>query len=179
MTGPEGQPYVIPTAFGREGNKIYLHGAVTSRMMKYGGDGLPICITVTHLDGIVLARSAFHHSMNYRSAVCFGTATIVTDDRKDHALKVISDHILKDRWEESRLPNAKELKATTVLEMEIEQASAKIRTGGPGDEKEDYELDIWAGVLPIKMVYDDPIPDEVLRNGIPTPPSALAVSKID
>lgn len=177
MTGPEGQPYVIPTAFGREGNKIYIHGAVTSRMMKYGGEGLPICITVTHLDGIVLARSAFHHSMNYRSAVCFGSATIVPDDKKVHVLKVISDHILKDRWEESRLPNDKELKATTVLEMEIEQASAKIRTGGPGDDKPDYELDIWAGVIPMKVTYGDLIPDEVLREGIPTAPSALAVTK--
>jgi len=177
MTGHEGQPYVIPTAFGREGNKIYLHGAVTSRMMKHGGEGLPLCITVTHIDGIVLARSAFHHSMNYRSAVCFGTATIVPDERKDHTLKVISDHILKGRWEESRLPNAKELKATTVLEMEIEQASAKIRTGHPGDDKADYDLDIWAGVLPMTVVYQDLIPDEQLREGIPVAQSALDALK--
>ncbi len=177
MTGSEGQPFVIPTAFGREGNKIYIHGATTSRMMKHGEDGLRICITVTHLDGIVLARSAFHHSMNYRSAVCFGTATVVPDDRKEHVLKVISEHILKDRWDESRLPNAKELKATTVLEMVIDQASAKIREGHPGDDKPDYELDIWSGVIPMSVEYGVPIPDAVLRDGITVAPSALALRK--
>lgn len=164
----DGQPFVIPCAYGREGDTIYLHGATSSRMMKYGEEGLPICVTVTHVDGIVLARSAFHHSMNYRSAVCFGTAKpLLTEEEKNHALKVVSDQILKGRWEESRLPNSKELKATTVLAMKIDQASAKIRVGGPSDDKPDYDLDIWAGVLPMEVVYKSPIADEVLRDDIP------------
>ena len=142
--------------------------------MKHGSEGFPLCITVTHLDGIVLARSAFNHSMNYRSAVCFGTAILIDGAEKDHALKVISDQILPGRWEEARLPTAKELKATTVLKMEIDQASAKIRTGDPGDDKPDYDLDIWAGVLPITQIYGDLIPDPLLRDGIPTAESASA-----
>ena len=163
----KGQPYVIPTSYGRKGDKIYLHGATTSRMMVNLEKGIPVCLTVTHLDGLVLARSAFHHSMNYRSAVCFGTAKIVSEPtEKDEALKVISDQILKGRWEESRLPIAKELKATTVLALTIDQASAKIRTGPPGDEKQDYELPIWAGVVPCQQVWGTPIPDPLLREGI-------------
>lgn len=170
----EGQPFVIPTAYGREGNAIYLHGASTSRMMKHGAKEFPLCITVTHLDGIVLARSAFNHSMNYRSAVCFGTAKLIDGAEKEHALKVISDQILPGRWEEARLPSSKELKATTVLKMEINQASAKIRTGDPGDDKPDYELDIWAGTLPIHQTYGPLVPDPQLRDGIPEPTSVLA-----
>ncbi|MEO0899228.1 MAG: pyridoxamine 5'-phosphate oxidase family protein [Bacteroidota bacterium] len=162
-----GQPYVIPTAYGRDGDHVYLHGATTSRMMVELDKGIPFCLTVTHLDGLVLARSAFNHSMNYRSAVLFGTAYKVEGEEKLHALKVISDQILQGRWEESRQPIAKELKATTVLKMEIEQASAKIRTGPPGDDKEDYELPIWAGVVPISQVYGSPIPDELMPKDIP------------
>ncbi len=163
----KGQPYVIPTSYGRKGDKIYLHGATTSRMMVNLEEGIPVCLTVTHLDGLVLARSAFHHSMNYRSVVCFGTAKLIADTaEKEAALKIISDQILKGRWEESRLPIAKELKATTVLELTIDQASAKIRTGPPGDEKQDYELPIWAGVVPCEQVWGTPIPDPVLREGI-------------
>ena len=160
------QPFVIPTSYGREGNKIYLHGATTSRMMVNLEKGLPVCLTVTHLDGLVLARSAFHHSMNYRSAVCFGTAFKVEGEEKLHALKVISDQILKDRWEESRQPLPKELKATTVLCFTIEQASAKIRTGPPGDDKPDYELPIWAGVVPCRQVWGTPEADPLLTEGI-------------
>ncbi len=168
-------PFVIPTSYGREGNKIYLHGATTSRMMVNMEKGLPICLTVTHLDGLVLARSAFHHSMNYRSAVCFGTAKKVEGEEKLHALKVISDQILKDRWEESRQPLPKELKATTVLCMTIDQASAKIRTGPPGDDKPDYALPIWAGVVPCKQVWGEPESDPVLTEGIEVAESAKAL----
>ena len=160
------QPFVIPTSYGRLDNKIYLHGASTSRMMVNLEKGIPLCLTVTHFDGLVLARSAFHHSMNYRSAVCFGTAHLVEGEEKDLALKIISDQILQGRWEESRLPIAKELKATTVLCLEIDQASAKIRTGPPGDEKADYELPIWAGVVPCKQVWGTPEADPLLTEGI-------------
>lgn len=163
----DGQPYVIPTLYGRRGNTVYVHGATTSRMLKHLEKGEPVCLTVTHLDGLVLARSAFHHSMNYRSVLVFGMAKPVSDERKEEVLEVISENILRGRWEESRKPNAKELKATSVLEIEIDQASSKIRTGGPGDEKEDYALDIWAGVLPMSLTYGTPEDDELLRDGIP------------
>jgi nitroimidazol reductase NimA-like FMN-containing flavoprotein (pyridoxamine 5'-phosphate oxidase superfamily) len=175
----DGQPFVIPTSYGRAGDKIYLHGASSSRMMVNMEKGIPVCLTVTHLDGLVLARSAFHHSMNYRSAVCFGTAYKVEGSEKEEALKIISDQILAGRWEESRLPLAKELKATTVLCFEIEQASAKIRTGPPGDDKPDYDLPIWAGVLPCKQVWEAPIPDPVLTAGIELPDSVKPYLKED
>ena len=171
----DGQPFVIPTAYGRQGDTIYLHGATTSRLIQQGQSGIRMCLTVTHLDGIVLARSAFHHSMNYRSAILFGTATLVPDDEKEQALLVISEQILKGRWAESRLPNDKELKATSVLAFRIEEASAKIRTGGPKDEPEDHVLPIWAGVLPLSPVYGAPVPDEELTEGIPLPPSVNRV----
>jgi len=162
----DGQPFVIPMAYGREGNKIYLHGATTSRLMTQIKTGIPVCLTVTHLDGIVLARSAFHHSMNYRSVVLFGAATEVSIESKEHALFIVSEHILKGRWENSRKPNQKELKATTVLVLKIESASAKIRTGPPKDDKQDYELPIWAGVVPIEHTYGEIIPDSDLKQGV-------------
>jgi len=168
----ENRPFVIPTSYGRKGDTIYLHGASTSRMMVQLQEGLPICLTVTHLDGLVLARSSFHHSMNYRSAVCFGTAHLVSNEEKEEALKIISDQILVGRWEEARAPIAKELKATTVLSMTIDQASAKIRTGPPGDEKADYALPIWAGVIPCQQVWGEPESDPVLTEGIPVAESA-------
>ncbi|MEL6923468.1 MAG: pyridoxamine 5'-phosphate oxidase family protein, partial [Bacteroidota bacterium] len=155
----DNQPFVIPTSYGRDGDVLYLHGATTSRMMVELAKGLPVCLTVTHLDGLVLARSTFHHSMNYRSAVVFGTARLIEGDEKMKGLEVITENILKGRWAESRQPIAKEMKATTVLRVDIEQASAKIRTGGPGDEKADYALPIWAGVVPIQQVYGQPIDD--------------------
>lgn len=167
----DGQPFVIPTAYGREGDVIYLHGATTSRMMKALETGMPVCITVTHLDGIVLARSLFNSSMNYRSAVVFGTATLVPDEKKNHALLVVSEQILKDRWEEARLPTAKELKATSVLAVKIDSASAKIREGAPGDDKADYDLSVWAGVMPMRTVFDAPIVDPAMRMEIPIPES--------
>lgn len=168
----DGQPFVIPTAYGRAGDTIYLHGATKSRMLMNIEKGIPVCITVTHLDGIVMARSSFHHSMNYRSVVVFGTATLVDDvEEKNKALFVISEQIAAGRWDEARKPSAKELKATSVLAVKIDQASAKIRTGNAGDDKPDYELDIWAGVVPLQTVVGEPIPDPVLREGIEVPPS--------
>lgn len=172
------QPFVIPTSYGRDGNKIYIHGASTSRMLVNLQEGIPVCLTVTHLDGLVLARSAFHHSMNYRSVVVFGTAKLVEEEaEKDRALFVISEQILKDRWDESRLPNAKEMKATSVLCLNIDQASAKVRTGPPGDEKADYELPIWAGVVPLKQVWGTPENDPLLAEGIPVAESVHQLLK--
>ena len=162
-----GQPYVIPTIYGRHEDTIYLHGAVTSRMVTNLASGIPACITVTHVDGLVLARSAFHHSMNYRSAVVFGTATLVeNEEEKNKALFCISENIIKDRWDEVRAPSAKELKGTSVLSLHIEEASAKVRTGPPVDDKEDYSLPVWAGVIPLQTTVGDLIPDDLLAAGI-------------
>lgn len=170
------QPFVIPTIYGRQGDTLFLHGATTSRLLVKLQQGIPVCVTVTQIDGLVLARSAFHHSMNYRSVMVFGNARLVPAAEKVQALEVISEQILKGRWEEIRLPNAKELKATSVLALEIEQASAKIRTGPPGDEPEDYALPIWAGVLPIHTHYGLPEADPLLQEGLMIPPSVLGTS---
>ncbi len=159
----DNQPFVIPTLFGRRDNVIFVHGASSSRMIKHMEAGFPVCVTVTHVDGYVLARSAFHHSMNYRSAVLFGTARLVAEDEKMEALEIISNHIIPGRWEEVRLPNAKELKATSVLAIEIEQASAKIRTGGANDDKQDLDLDVWAGVVPIVQNIGHPVANHDLQ----------------
>jgi uncharacterized protein len=168
----DGQPFVIPTAYGRDGETIYLHGATTSRMLTHLKGGASVSIAVTHLDGVVLARSVFHHSLNYRSAVVFGTARLVTDaEEKAHALSIVSEQMLPGRWAEARGPNAKEDKATSVVAVSIEEASAKIRTGGPVDDEPDYSLSVWAGVLPIRQTYGPPQPDERLLPGV-----ALAAS---
>ena len=166
-----GYPVSIPTIFGRSDDKLYLHGASTSRMMVDLEKGIDISISVAHVDGLVLARSAFHHSMNYRSVVVFGKASLVKDEDKNEALKVISEHLLPGRWEEVRVPTVKELKATTVLEIAIDEASAKIRTGGPIDDKEDYALNIWAGELPFKQIPQQPVNDGKLNKGIQVPKS--------
>ena len=156
----EGQPYVIPTGYGRAGDTLYLHGSAASRMLRTLASGLDVCVTVTLLDGIVLARSAFHHSMNYRSVVMLGRATPVEDEaEKTEALRVISEQIVPGRWEHVRKPSEKELKATAVLALSITEASAKIRTGPPVDEEEDYALDVWAGVLPLSLRAGEPVPD--------------------
>ncbi|MBU6343548.1 MAG: pyridoxamine 5'-phosphate oxidase family protein [Bacteroidetes bacterium] len=169
------QPYVIPTSYGRMGTRLYVHGASTSRMLLATAEGIPVCLTVTHLDALVLARSAFHHSMNYRSAVIFGVARLVDDEtEKMEALYCISEHILKGRWDEVRGPNTIEMKATSVLRIDIEEASAKIRTGPPGDDAEDYQLPVWAGILPLKKGYDPAIPDPRLEEGIEKSPSISA-----
>jgi len=163
----EGYPVVIPTLYGRDNDNLYIHGASTSRMLKSLQKGIEISLAVTLVDGIVLARSAFHHSMNYRSVVLFGTAKLVTDpEEKLCALKVVSDQVLKDRWEEVRIPNEKELKVTAVLSIPIDEASAKVRTGPPIDDTEDYGLDVWAGVIPLQFTMQEPEPDPLLREGI-------------
>ena len=170
----EGQPFVIPTLFGREGERLYMHGSAASRTLKQLDTGVPACVTVTLVDGLVLARSAFHHSMNYRSVMAFGTARAIGDpERKTHALRVISEHLMKGRWETVRAPYEKELKATAVVEFQIEEASAKVRTGPPLDDEEDYELPIWAGVLPLQLTAGAPLDDPRLANGAKPPEYVL------
>ncbi len=156
----DGQPFVIPTLFGRERDTLFIHGSAASRMLRELDKGLSACVTVTHVDGLVLARSAFHHSMNYRSVVAFGKAHKLDDPgRKMHALKVISDHLIQGRWNDVREPNEREMKQTAVLQFAIEEASAKIRTGGPIDDEEDYGLPVWAGVLPLSLQVKPAQPD--------------------
>ena len=161
----DGQPFVIPTLYGRvrdagQPDRLYLHGSAASRMLRELSTGVPACVTVTHVDGIVLARSAFHHSMNYRSVVAFGTARSIDDIQgKVEALRVISDHVIAGRWEDVRNPTAKELKATSVLEFTIEDASAKTRSGPPMDDEEDYALSVWAGVVPLRLRAAAPLRD--------------------
>ncbi len=170
----QGQPYLIPTAFGRVDDTLYVHGSSKSRMLSMLADGRPLCLVVTHLDALVLARSVFHHSMNYRSAVIYGRAQIVEGGEKMEALRVITEQIIPGRWDEARLPNEIEMKATTVLAIEIETASAKVRTGPPSDDAEDYDLPIWAGILPVKQGYTDPIVDPDMKSSQPIAPSVLA-----
>ncbi len=164
------QPIVIPTLIARDGDTLLLHGASTSRLLKHAEMGKQICVTVTHIDGLVLARSAFHHSVNYRSAVLFGTGRAVTDyDEKMHALAIFTDKLIPGRWEDTRQPNAIEMKATAVIAMEIEQASAKVRDAGVADDEEDYALNYWAGIVPMTTEFGRPIADDRLSDGIPVP----------
>lgn len=173
----EEQPFVIPTLFARDQNKLYVHGSSASRMLRELQKGIAACVTVTHVDGLVMARSAFHHSINYRSAVVFGTATLITDTAKKlAALERITDHVAPGRWAEVRPPTDLELKATAVLELIIDEASAKVRSGPPKDDEEDYALDIWAGVLPMRTVIDEPVADDRLTPGIPLSPSLRKLS---
>jgi uncharacterized protein len=156
----DGQPFVIPTLYGHDGASVYLHGSAASRMMRELDKGVPVCVTVTLVDGLVLARSAFHHSMNYRSVVVFGTARKIEDTgQKTRALRIISEHLIPGRWAEVRSPSQKELKATTVLSLRIEEASTKIRTGPPSDDDDDYDLPVWAGLLPLNVRPAAPVPD--------------------
>jgi len=160
----DGQPFVIPTGFGRRGDHLYIHGSAASRMLRNLDQGIAVCVTVTLLDGLVLARSIFNHSMNYRSVVVLGTAVAVTDpDEKLEALRLLSEHILPGRWAESRFPNEKELKATTVLRLPLTECSAKVRMGPPIDDAEDYEFQTWAGVIPLNTTPGEPIPDDRCR----------------
>jgi len=166
----EGQPFVIPTLYGREGEKLYLHGSAASRMLRQLDSGVPACVNVALVDGLVLARSAFHHSMNYRSVVAFGTARKIQDaERKAEALRIISEHVIAGRWSDARTPSEKELNATAVLEFLIEEASAKIRTGPPLDDEEDYALPVWAGVLPLRITAAEPVPAPRLEDGTAVP----------
>lgn len=160
-----GQPYVIPTNFGRAGDTLYLHGSAASRMLKTLSEGVPVCVTVTHVDGLVLARSAFHHSVNYRSVVILGTARLVeAAAEKMEALRIFTEHVMKGRWDDVRQPTEQELKATTVLALPLEEVSAKVRTGGPVDDEADYTLAVWAGVLPLELVARTPEPDAQRKN---------------
>jgi uncharacterized protein len=165
-----GQPFVIPTLYGRDEEKLYLHGSAASRMLRELETGIPACVTVTLVDGLVLARSAFDHSMNYRSVVAFGTARKIADaEQRIRSLRVISEHLIAGRWKEIREPSEKELKATTVLEFVIEEASSKMRSGPPLDDENDYGLPVWAGVLPLEIRSRPPIPDAKLIEGVDVP----------
>ena len=164
----EGQPFVIPTSYGRDCDLLYIHGSAASRMLRNLDQGLPVCVTVTLLDGLVLARSVFNHSMNYRSVVILGTATLVDDSaEKLAALRALSEHIIPGRWEDARQPNEKELKATSVLRLPINEFSAKVRVGPAVDDEEDYSFHTWAGVIPLEMTVGAAIRDERCEQEMP------------
>src|SRR5215472_11253624 len=168
----DGQPFVVPTGYGRQGDHIYFHGSAASRMLRNLSAGVPVCITVTLVDALVLARSIFHHSMNYRSVMVLGTATLVEDrEEKLEALRVISDNIIRGRWDEVRQPTEQELKSTAVMKVPVQEASAKIRTGPPKDDKPDYDLPIWAGVLPLVTESAEPVIDPATRMKMDVPQS--------
>jgi hypothetical protein len=165
----DGTPVVLPTAYGRAGDTLYLHGSSANGAF-WAADGQRVCVTVTHMDGLVAARSVFSHSMNYRSAVIFGTASLVKDeDERWQALRLITDHLIPGRWAAARQPTTKEMAATAVLSLPLTEASVKVRTGMPKDEPEDYALDVWAGVLPISVTFGEPLPDPELGEEIPVP----------
>jgi uncharacterized protein len=171
----DGHPVVIPTLFARVGDLVYFHGSAASRMLRTVAGGVEACLTVTLLDGLVLARSAFHHSANYRSVVVFGRAQIIEERaEKLAALEAFAERAVPGRWAEVRPPTAKELKATTVLSLPLDEASAKVRSGPPVDDEEDYALDVWAGVLPLRLVAGDPVPDPRLPAGVSVPEYARA-----
>ena len=166
----DGQPFVIPTSYGREGASLYLHGSAASRMLRQMREGVPVCITVTLLDGLVLARSVFNHSMNYRSVVILGKAALVEDPKEKLAgLRALSEHILPGRWDQARQPSERELKVTSVLRVPIEEFSAKVRTGPPVDDADDYSFPTWAGVIPLEMKAGAPIDDQRLEPGRAVP----------
>jgi uncharacterized protein len=173
-----GQPFVIPTSYGRHGHNLYIHGSAASRMLRHMKEGVPVCITVTLLDGLVLARSVFNHSMNYRSVVVLGKATLVDDPReKLEALRLLSEHIIPGRWADARQPNERELKQTSVLRVPIEEFSSKVRTGPAIDDEEDYPFPVWAGVVPLEMKAGTPIDDEKLLPGQTRPEYARHYSR--
>ncbi|MGP3960105.1 pyridoxamine 5'-phosphate oxidase family protein [Nonomuraea sp. 3N208] len=164
-----GHPMVVPTGYGRVGETLYLHGSTGATSLRAAGDG-EVCVTVTHLDGVVLARSIFHHSVNYRSAVIYGRARLVTDpDERLTGLRALAEQLAPGQWDYVRPPSRKELAATAVLALSLEEASVKIRRGAPVDEEEDYALPVWAGVLPLVTTWGEPEPDPLLPEGIDTP----------
>jgi len=166
----DGQPFVIPTSYGRHEDVLYIHGSAASRMLRNVSGGIPMCVTVTLIDGLVLARSIFNHSMNYRSVVVLGTGTAIEDrEEKLTALRLLSEHIVPGRWNEARQPNEKELKATTILRVPIQEFSAKVREGPVIDDEEDYAFPVWAGVLPLNLVARDPIDDSRVADGVGVP----------
>jgi len=174
----DGQPFVIPTSYGRKDASLYIHGSAASRTLRQMKDGVPVCVTVTLLDGLVLARSIFNHSMNYRSVVVLGTAVLVGNaEEKLAALRTISEHIVPGRWPESRQPYEKEIKATSVMRLPITEFSAKVRQGPPIDDEEDYTFPTWAGVIPLRMEAGDPIDDARLVAGQTVPEYATRYSR--
>ena len=169
----DGQPFVIPTSYGRKDDRLYIHGSAASRMLRQMKEGVPVCVTVTLLDGLVLARSIFNHSMNYRSVVILGKATPVDDpSEKVEALRLLSEHIIPGRWADARQPNERELKATLVMRVPIEEFSAKVRIGPPIDDEDDYSFPTWAGVVPLETVSRPPINDPRLDPQYEAPPYA-------
>jgi nitroimidazol reductase NimA-like FMN-containing flavoprotein (pyridoxamine 5'-phosphate oxidase superfamily) len=166
----EGQPFVIPTNYARVDEILYLHGSSASRMLKTLSGGVNVCVTVTHVDGLVLARSAFHHSVNYRSVVALGVAHLIeVPEEKMRALEAFTNHVMPGRWNDIRTPNEQELKATSVLALPLAEVSAKVRVGPPKDDAEDYSLPIWAGVLPLSVVPGSPLDDPRLIAGLKVP----------
>lgn len=165
----DGQPFVVPTSYGRDGETLYVHGSAASRMLRTLAQGVPMCLTVTLIDGLVFARSVFHNSVNYRSVVVLGTAQEVTGDEKLHGLHVITEHIMRGRWADARQPAAQELKASTVLKLRIDEASAKIRTGGPKEDPADLPSSLWAGVLPFALTPQPPITEPDVPPGTQVP----------
>jgi uncharacterized protein len=165
-----GQPFVIPTAYGRVGDKLYIHGSAASRTLRAAGGGMPVCVTVTLVDGLVLARSAFHHSINYRSVVILGAATMVeAAEEKMTALRAFTEHVIPGRWDDVREPNEQELKGTSVLALPLVEVSAKVRTGPPKDEEEDMTIPVWAGELPLRITAGSPVDDPQLSAGVRPP----------
>lgn len=166
----EGQPFVIPTLYARIGDALYVHGSAASRMLRSLSAGVPVCISVTLADGLVLARSIFNHSMNYRSVVALGQATLIDDPaEKLRALQAFTEKLIPGRWNDARQPNEKELKATSILKLPLTEVSAKVRTGAVEDDAEDYSLPVWAGVIPLRLVASPPVRDERCDPSIPTP----------
>jgi uncharacterized protein len=173
-----GQPFVIPTLHARSGDVVYCHGATASRTLRLMAAGAPVCLTVSLIDGLVLARAAMHHSANYRSAMLVGRARLVEDEaEKRAALEAVIEHIVPGRSKDARAPNENELRATSVLAIPVEEASAKVRSGGPLDDEEDYALPAWAGVIPLVSRPLTPEPDARLREGIPTPAYVSAYAR--
>lgn len=174
----DGQPFVIPTLYGRKDASLFIHGSAASRMLRNLKDAVPVCVTVTLVDGLVLARSIFNQSMNYRSVVVLGKATLVDDPvQKIEALHLLSEHIIPGRWADVRQPNERELKQTSVLKLPIEEFSSKVRTGPPIDDEEDYSFPAWAGVVPLEMKTGEPIDDERLLEGQKPPEYARNYSR--
>jgi nitroimidazol reductase NimA-like FMN-containing flavoprotein (pyridoxamine 5'-phosphate oxidase superfamily) len=174
----DGQPFVIPTSYGRKDDSLFIHGSAASRMLRNVKEGIPVCITVTLLDGLVLARSIFNHSMNYRSVVVLGKATLVDDPaEKIEALRLLSEHIIPGRWADSRQPNERELKATSILRVPIVEFSAKVRKGPVVDDEEDYSFPTWAGVVPLEMVAGEPVDDSRLLPGQTAPRCAIKYTR--
>jgi nitroimidazol reductase NimA-like FMN-containing flavoprotein (pyridoxamine 5'-phosphate oxidase superfamily) len=174
----DGQPFVIPTGYARDDDQLYIHGSQVSRMLRTLSQGIDVCVGVTLVDGLVLARSAFHHSVNYRSVVIFGRATVVEEkEAKLAALFAFSEHVIPGRWNEVREPTEQELKATTVLSLPLEEVSAKVRSGPPIDDEEDYALNVWAGVLPLHIAAEAPVSDPRLPDNIKPPTYTLQYSR--